>query len=95
MDVFRHRKLAWLIGGFCLCALLLTLLRARFIDAASSEISRLGFSLFHVAGTRVPCVDVFDIGVEVVYYKSPNGQAFFARLCRPPDWWSDWTWHPR
>ena len=91
----RQRVLFVLIGVIVLAALIGALtLRRSFIDAARADLEGRGLYWFDLLGTRIPCHGLFDIGVSVVFQNSPNGEFIGGRLCRPPDWSSQWNLHP-
>ena len=69
--------LALLIGGWSL--------RRPFIDAAQADLKTRGFAWFEIVGTRIPCRDAFDVGVNVLFRMVPDGVVIGGRLCRPLD----------
>ena len=91
----RQRVLFVLIGVMVLAALIgAWSLRRPFINAAQADLKTRGIFWSEVLGTRIPCKDMFDIGVSVVFQNTPNGEVIGGRLCRSPDWSSSWNWYP-
>lgn len=91
----RQRILFALIGVAVLAALIgVWSLRQPFIDAAQADLKTRGFAWFEILGTRMPCHDAFDIGVNVLFRIGPDGAVIGGRLCRPFDRTSPWIWHP-
>jgi hypothetical protein len=91
----RQRVLFALIGVIVLAALIGAVsLRRPFIEAARADLKTRGLFWSEVLGTRIPCHGLFDIGVSVVFQNTANGELIGGRLCRPPDWSSQWNWYP-
>jgi hypothetical protein len=91
----RQRVLFVLIGVIVLAALIGAVsLRRPFIEAARADLKTRGLFWSEVLGTRIPCHGLFDIGVSVVFQNTANGELIGGRLCRPPDWSSQWNWYP-
>jgi hypothetical protein len=91
----QKRLIVLLIAGACLAALVgLWSLRRPFIDAAQADLQARKLHWFQILGTRMPCHGTFDIGVTVMFKNSAQGEMIGGRLCRFPDWSSDWKWYP-
>lgn len=95
MTLLKKRAIIFLIGGACLAGLVtLWSFRFPFINAARADLHARGLYRIQIIGTRVPCSGMLDIGVAVVFRNSDEGEALTGRLCRRPDWSSEWKWYP-
>ncbi len=95
MTTLQKRVATFVATSACLAALVgVWSLRRPFIDAAQADLRARKIHWFQILGTRVPCGGPFDIGVTVVFKNSELGELIGGRLCRPPDWSSEWTWYP-
>jgi hypothetical protein len=92
---FQKRAMVLLICGACFAAVMTAWsLRRPFINAAQAELQARKIFWFQILGTRIPCGGPLDIGVTVVFKNSEQGELIGGRLCRPPDWSSEWIWYP-
>lgn len=95
MAFFRNYWLILLLA--CGVVALVTggmILRAQLIDAARADLQTRGLYRFQILSTRVPCGGTFAIGVSVMYQNSANEMPTEGRLCRSPEWTTEWKLYP-
>lgn len=77
------RKWAALSLALIWAVALIVYLRGYIIEEARADLLKRKFFTFEILGSRIPCNEVFDVGVSVIYQLKPSGTRYeSARLCR-------------
>lgn len=90
----KHVFIAFAIALTAVALLGIWSLRRPLVAAAEADLQARGVRWFEVTGTRIPCDGPLSIGVTATFRRSADGLLIGARLCRPLDWSSPWSWYP-